>query len=241
MAETIPVAHVIDYGVRWVKMQLTFSCLSKNYSGIEKTLSEARLSRYMGGAGGDKHHALRLYVWNARLCEALYFPTQVGEVAVRNAIHDALRSKHGENWIDRGSFLCTLPDRLRTELDAVRQDERSVYGSDMNVNHLVSGLSFGFWVHLLTKNYDDVLWPKYFRSSFPNKPRTIDRQQLYNRVDRLRVFRNRIAHHKPIFDRSPTAEYQNILDLLSWVCADTRWFVVTTASVAQTISAKPVC
>jgi hypothetical protein len=220
-------------------MQLAFSCLPPTYQGLENTLSGARLARYAQARQSDKHHALRLYVWNARLCEALYFPTQIGEVAVRNAVHAALRSKHGDQWFDQQAFLHTLPERLKSELRRAVREEWTAYGQEMTLDHLVSGLSFGFWTNLLTVRYEPALWPACFGLSFPGKPANVSRQDVYNRVDRLRIFRNKIAHHKPIFDRKPNAEFQNILALLSWICADTRWFVVNTSRVSQTIADRP--
>ena len=171
--------------------------------------------------------------------EAFYLPIQLCEVAIRNAIHGALENKHGDNWYERGSFLCTLPKRLREELDGVIKDERSVYGAGMTLNHIVSGLSLGFWLHLLTKNYEGVLWPNSFATTFPNKPGHIDRDSLYNMVNSLRIHRNRIAHHKPVFDRQPTAELQNLMTLIKWVCDDTFWFTKTISTVQQTINQRP--
>jgi|SaaInlStandDraft_5_1057022.scaffolds.fasta_scaffold151084_1 hypothetical protein len=220
-------------------MQLTFSCTPSALKNIEGTISPARLGRYAGSAGVDKQKALQLYVWNARLCEAFYLPIQLCEVAIRNAIHGALENKHGDNWYERGSFLCTLPKRLREELDGVIKDERSVYGAGMTLNHIVSGLSLGFWLHLLTKNYEGVLWPNSFATTFPNKPGHIDRDSLYNMVNSLRIHRNRIAHHKPVFDRQPTAELQNLMTLIKWVCDDTFWFTKTISTVQQTINQRP--
>jgi hypothetical protein len=229
----------VVYTLVVINMQLAFSCVPETFQAIEGSLSEARLGRYLGDSRNDRQYALRLYVWNASLCEAFYLPSQVAEVAIRNTIHKALFDKHGPDWFDRGSFLCTLPDRLRSELKDVIRQERRQYGAAMNVNHIVSGLSFGFWQHLLTKNYENVFWPNYFPSSFPHKPKKITRQDLWDKVDRLRTFRNRLAHHKPIFDRFPKLENQNLLELLSWVCLETRWFVETTSRVDQAISLKP--
>lgn len=193
----------------------------------------------MAEAKGDKHYALRLYVWNSHLCEAAYFPTQVCEVAVRNAIHRALLAKFGDDWYQRGGFLCTLPKRLREQLDSVIRDERRAYGAAMNVNHLVSGLSFGFWQNLLTTRYDEVLWPIHLGLACPHIPEGASIGDLHDRVERFRLFRNRIAHHKPIFDRRPKSEHENILALVSWVCPETHWFVQTTAQFLRAISAKP--
>lgn len=220
-------------------MQLTFSCTYQVLENIEKTMSQARLARYVTSAGADKNHALRLYVWNARLCEAFYLPTQMCEVAVRNAIHSALVSHFGDNWFERGAFLCTLPDRLKDELIKGISNEKAVYGAHMTLDHVVSGLSLGFWQQFLTSKFDGVLWPKQFAASFPNKPDHIDRQALYDMVDAFRVHRNRIAHQKPIFDRSPSREYQNILTLIRWICDDTHWFTRSLSQVQQTINLRP--
>lgn len=220
-------------------MQLPFSCLSQTLDSIESTLSSARLARYMGGAAQDRLHALQLYTWNARLCEAFYLPTQVAEVATRNAIHAALKDKFGNTWYQNGAYLCTLPQRLRDEMDKVIQDEKFAYGTRMNVDHLVSGLSFGFWLNLMTSRYDGVLWPRYIRRSFPGAPRRTDRQILHKKLDGLRTHRNRIAHHKPIFDRNPTTKFGEILEILSWVCDDTHWFIQHTSRVSQTINSRP--
>jgi len=220
-------------------MQPPFSCVPSTFQSLENALSAPRLGRYLGEAKGDKHYALRLYVWNGRLCEAFYLPSQIAEVATRNTIHKALTDKHGVDWFSRGAFLCTLPDRLRKELDEVMRKEREIYGTATTVNHFVSGLSFGFWVHLLTKNYDGVFWPVSFATCFPNKPKTVNRQTLYDKIERLRVFRNRLAHHKPIFDRTPKSEYQNLLEIIGWMCEETRWFTLQISHIDQTINAKP--
>src|SRR5437868_3775751 len=130
-------------------MQPPYSCVPGTFSAIEGSLSPARLGRYLNAAGGDKHLALRLYVWNARMGEAFYLPSQIAEVCIRNAIHKALCSKHGPQWFNLAAFRCTLPNRLRDELDKVIDSERGAYGAGMTADHIVSGLTFGFWSHLL--------------------------------------------------------------------------------------------
>lgn len=222
-----------------LKMQLTFSCSPATYGAVENTLTKARLARYLDAAKGDKHHALRLYVWNARLCEAFYLPSQICEVALRNAIHGALRDKHGPDWYQRGAFLCTLPDRLRQELDKVVRDQRTVHNGKITLDHIVADLSLGFWQHLLVRAYDGVFWPKYFHLQFPHKPRHIGRQQVYDSVEDFRGHRNRIAHHKPIFHRQPSAELQNLLRLIGWICPETHWLCQTLSQVQQTINERP--
>jgi hypothetical protein len=220
-------------------MQFAFSCVPHTYAGIEQTLSAARLGRYLGAANGDRHLAFRLYLWNARLCEAFYLPIQICEVAFRNSAHQALRRHYGNDWHQRGGFLCTLPDRLKTELRNVIAEERRAYGARMTIDHVVSGLSFGFWVHLTSKRYEGVLWPRYLPHCFPNKPGHVQPQTIHARLEGLRIQRNRIAHHKPIFDRRPSQQYGEMLETLGWICTETKWLVKQTSRVQRTINARP--
>jgi len=220
-------------------MQPPFSCIETTYRGLEGSLSPARLGRYLAGASGDKHYALRLYVWNGRLCEALYLPTQIAEVCVRNAIHRALIAHHGSDWFLRGGFRAGLPARLREELEEVIRRIKGKYGAAMTADRIVAGLSFGFWVHLLTKNYDGVLWPKYYSLSFPNRPNGMTRSDIHDELEFLRHFRNRMAHHKPVFDRSLKPEYLRIASLIGIICSETQWFTSMITKLDQAISAKP--
>jgi hypothetical protein len=126
---------------------------------VRGTLSAPRLGRYLPAANGDPHLALRLYVWNARLCEAFYLPCQLAEVACRNAVARALVGKYGANWCADSRFHSILPNHLRAELDKVNTEERVRRGiADLTVDHIVAGLTFGFWVALLTAKFDFTIW-----------------------------------------------------------------------------------
>ena len=207
---------------------------------IEKTISQQRIGRYLKEAKGDKHRALRLYVWNSRICEAFYLPSQLVEVAIRNRLHDVLTLKYGANWHLNPSFVSPLPDRLKTQLSNSRSEAARDHGVNQTIHHVISGLSLGFWCHLLTSRYDPILWAGGLTPAFPLIPLTITRQDLYNRVDRFRTWRNRIAHHGAVFDKRPMKELQNIQELLSWICTDTLWFLVETNTVNKALGRKPV-
>jgi hypothetical protein len=184
-------------------MQHPFSCIPDVLSAIETTVSPARLARFMPEAKGDKHLALRLLIWNARLCESFYIPTQFAEVAARNAIQQPVRRRFSATWYESAGFLNLLPPRLRDEIDRVVLEEKSVRGLTFTPDHVVAGLSFGFWLSLLTSRYDRQLWANGVRGSFPHLPRQHGRDDIYKALDKLRRFRNKIAHHSAIFDKSP--------------------------------------
>lgn len=209
------------------------------HADIERCLSGPRLSRFMPAAGGDKHLALRLYVWNARICEAFYLPLQFAEVCLRNAIKSALELRYGIGWESNGIFLCTLPRRLVTELNDVTAKERLSKGAALTTDHIVSSLPFGFWAHLLTKNFDHLLWKGGISHAFPHAPSGTTRFDLHNRVEKIREWRNRIAHHNAIFDKKPTAEYQNILSFISWIDPNIFWITKEISQITRVINQRP--
>jgi len=73
--------------------------LYENHSLAELTaaVSQERLQHYLGIAGGDAAQALRHYMWNTALSDALYGPLQGLEITLRNKIRDRLvLPGHGE-------------------------------------------------------------------------------------------------------------------------------------------------
>lgn len=220
-------------------MQHPFSCVPRTLLAIEAAISPARLARYLPEARGDKQRAVRLYVWNARLCEAFYLPLQLAEVCVRNAIHKTVERRFSASWFGQESFKAILPPRLAEELARVASETRKTMGPAHTADHVVAGLTFGFWLNLLTRSYVNHLWLNGLGQSFPRLPKSAGRQELYNCLDRMRMWRNKIAHHDTIFDRNPRAEIANILQIVDWVCADTHWFATELASVVQVLSRKP--
>jgi hypothetical protein len=220
-------------------MQYPFSCVPRVIDALESALAPARLARYMAAAEGDKNLALRLYIWNARLCEAFYLPTQFAEVVARNAVHKPVLKRFGPFWHTGNRFKNLLPGRLQDELERVVREERQSHGKDLSVDQVVAGLSFGFWLYLLTSRYQHHLWENGLRHSFPNLPKKVGLRELHSQIDKLRKFRNKVAHHNAIFDRAPMAEYQNTLEVIGWVCEDTKWLAKELSNVASVISRRP--
>ena len=46
-----------------------------------------------------------------------------------------------------------------------------------------------------------------------------------NVTDPLQTFRNRIAHHEPIFIRHLEADYDSLLTVTGWICPRTREWI----------------
>ena len=208
-------------------------------AALETTMSRARLARYLPAAKGNRFHALRLYVWNARLCEEFYIPLQFSEIALRNAIHRRLVVLYGDNWFEAEKFTNVVPDRHKTEIAKVAAGERARRGNSFTSDHVVAGLSFGFWQNLMGNSLEFILWREGVRSAFPHLPCGFSREEVYKRLERLRKFRNSIMHHYAIFDKGPTDEYRNIRTLLQWMCPETLWLMSELANPAAVMQRRP--
>ena len=206
----------------------TFSYTDETLAELETALSHERLSTYLGAAGGDRERAIRLHAWNTAVSAAFYGPLQGLEVALRNAMHRRLAQRYGPAWYDRpGAGL----DRgaMRRTAGAKSELARDGYGDEPA--RIVATLSFGFWVSLLgpggrteaghKANYEMTLWRPALRRAFAHRA-TLTRRQAHHPLNALRILRNRIAHHEPIFARELTADHERILEVAGWISPAVR-------------------
>lgn len=198
-----------------------------------KSLSLDRLSTYGAGSTGCSREALELYIWNTQASAAFYVPLQGLEVTLRNALHRELAKKFGTaNWYDTFGL-------ERQGREKVQKAKESVYAVHRKVAapHVVAELSFGFWQSLLSKRYYQSLWVPALHKAFPNaKRKPTDIQTTLNH---LRILRNRIAHHEPIFMRHLSNDYQSILQALTWICPETAKWVEHQSKVDEILMNKP--
>ena len=220
-------------------MQYHFSCVPQVFRSIEDTLSKPRLSRYMPASSGNPQFALRLYIWNIRICESFYLPCQIAEVSLRNAVFKALNTRYGVDWYLQGRFTCNLPDRHKDDLNKAINDSKQEHGRNVTPNHIVARLTLGFWIHLFTKNFEHLLWKNGFAIAFPNLPPHYNRMTIYEKIEQFRNFRNRSAHHFAVFDKRPVSQYQNIIEIIKWTCLDTAWLSTELSRVPSVINQRP--
>ncbi len=194
-------------------------------TALEMCLSTERFATYFDAAGRDRRKALQLYTWNAAISAAFYGPLQGLEVALRNAMHRELSQTYGPSWYDNRTDCDLDQGALRDVAKAKKSlaDRRR----PLEPGRIVAELSFGFWVSLVgrgykgappdmaKRNYEMTLWRPALRRSFPH--RAIARAALHKTLDPLRRFRNRIAHHEPIFSRDLAGDHQSILHVAGWI------------------------
>lgn len=168
------------------------------YSDYEIAFSAARLNRYLVACGGNRSKALSLYRHNVKLCQKFYGILNVFEVVLRNAINRHYQNYFKDKeWIRHqcadGGMLERAPQRMEIERTITMLERQGKYTND----RLVSSVTFGFWTYLFNRIP--------FRSGgmnllqiFPKRTTGLAQRSIYNELQEIKTFRNRIAHHEAI-------------------------------------------
>ena len=168
------------------------------YSDYEIAFSPARLNRYLVACGGNRQKALSLYRHNVRLCQKFYGILNIFEVVLRNAINMHYQRHFSDvDWIrhqcNPGCMLERAPQRMEIERTVAMLERQGKYSND----RIVSSVTFGFWTYLFNRIP--------FRQGgmnllqiFPNRTPGLAQRPIYNELQDIKSFRNRIAHHESI-------------------------------------------
>jgi hypothetical protein len=212
---------------------------------ITTTLSGTRLATFEiapgFSAGAD---AMEKYSWHALTSAAFFASLHVCEVAVRNGVDAALAATYGPDWPWNSSFERSLPNpqgpnfKPRDELRRARA-KLAVRAT----GKVIAELKFAFWCNMFTSRHQIRVWDANIRNAFPNLPPAYSpaqaRQAIYDELDSLRKFRNRIAHHEPILTDPLPDRKQSIQSLVNWRCAEVSHWHSTWEIVTQSMAAKP--
>ena len=203
---------------------LPFSPLPSALSALQTYLSPARLGSYMNEAKQDVHLALRLHRWNAQLCETLYVPSQMVEIGFRNHLHEVMSNRFSVCWplLFNSPALRALPAGAR---DQIRKAAQKINRKPHTTDAIVANLTFGFWCRMLDDDYDTVLWRQGIHHSFPLLPPDMDRAALREHMMAIRDFRNRVAHHEPVFSKGPQRHFGMMVQAIAWMSPEAHDYI----------------
>lgn len=176
---------------------------------LERTISRDRLKKYLEETTNDLDASIHLYERNTRLSEAMYTPLQSLEICLRNSISHEMARVYGDNWLINKA----------PPFSEYATKEIAACGEGRTIGDLIAELKFSFWVSLIGPGYDATLWRTAIHKAFRAKG-SKKRQQVHSRLNALRRFRNRVAHHEPIF-MSASQFHAECLEAISWMSLDT--------------------
>ncbi|MEV4578782.1 hypothetical protein AB0K16_36610 [Nonomuraea jabiensis] len=204
---------------------------------LRDLLSPTRLADYELRCLGDSVAALRLHCWNTEISEAFYGPLQYLEISIRVAMTRELSVMFGRpDWWSHPRAVLTYGARQRIS-EATQQMQRT--GLPADPQSIAEELSFGFYVSLLGRgnNYDQRFWrPGLYRAFSGYRG---PRRELHRKVDYLRVFRNKIAHHGPIHHRHLIADHEAILQCLGFIDVGLAAMVERHSRVHEVLARRP--
>jgi hypothetical protein len=192
-------------------------------NGLPRVIATERFTPYLAVCGGDPAQAIRLYSWNVEASAAFLGAYAVLEVGMRNAMHDALIAHAGQSdWWDALPLRDTERDAVD---DAVNYLDRRNGTGNWTPGHLVAEFKASFWEGLLSNKNHALLWVPALTNAFPNY--TGRRGDLRTRLERLRLLRNRAAHHEPIHARDLTVDHKYMCELAGFIAPSLQQWIAT--------------
>lgn len=155
------------------------------------------------------------------------------EVALRNAAIDVHYSNHfndkewlknqclGKGFLNDNAFQ-TGRFKSKKKVDSAIRELGVRYTHD----RVIASLSFGFWVNLFAP-IQFRLAEQNLHKIFSNRPKGTLPKQLFNELNIILDFRNRVAHHEPIcFNGSQTINLTNVISTYTSIIELTQWLAI---------------
>lgn len=119
------------------------------------------------------------------------------------------------------------------DAEGSRRRRKGTAGAD----DVVANLPFGFWVALISSDYDRYLWVPALHRAFPYYHGR--RKTLHDNFDAMRRFRNRIMHHEPVHHRHLEADHEKICRLLGYIEPETAAWLGEFDRVPEILAKRP--
>lgn len=174
-----------------------------------------------------------IYERNTALSESLYGVTQATEIALRNALHRVLSAGYGTMWFDLVTLEVPQSDKIASAKEEIRRNRRI-----LTPGAIVAELGLGFWTALIAGRYEKHLWVPHLHKAFPHA--ALSRSDIFEKLEKLRTLRNRIAHHEPIVKLDLPRLYSEAVEALRWVCPTSADWVRSTNSFNERFHEKPL-
>lgn len=207
---------------------------------MRSVLSSPRFNTYFEACDGDPLRAGQLYSWNASLSAALLVPAHFAEVSTRNAAANILEATYGSEWPWEEAFAISLPSPAKHY--SPRGDLHAVRKQCSTAGKVIAELKLAFWSSLFTARHDVRLWENRIATAFPHSPYEDEkklRKEVRNKIEDIRLLRNRIAHHEPVFTRNLRKDLQGMEELIEYRSPEAKAWVESLEEVSLLLDRRP--
>jgi hypothetical protein len=190
------------------------------FEHIQSALAVERLDAYRQD-GASPLSTLSRYLWNMALCESLYSPLQMAEIALRNRIHTCFTDQFSvTDWYTTSGLLLPWQEEMVDKARKLLSDKASVTSGKM-----IAELHFGFWTGFFNKAHArtgiaDFLTKPVFQYA-PKHERV--KHKLSIRLTEIRDLRNRVFHHERIihWENLPD-QHIRLIETIGWISPEIR-------------------
>ncbi len=195
-----------------------------------KYFSGPRYDRYLNATENNNKRAKKLYNANIRLAQAFHPILSQFEVVLRNSLNIVLSTHFADaNWIitQKAGFMghSSLSRSGYFLRNCVQKTEDKLARRAIIVTSgkIISDQTFGFWLAFFLSHHYSLIEGKPIHV-FAHKPATQNRASIYNKLDDIKNFRNRVNHCEPLcfnehnIDCSWALDIRKKLyDLIGWI------------------------
>lgn len=192
-----------------------------------RSISPERLGSYRLYAREPEQHVFERYFWNLSLAKDFYPLLQNLEIALRNNIHAGATDFYSNPyWFDL-SFVKHHQTVYILKAKTEVAKEKVIPVSSVSPGAIIAELTFGFWVNIFNRPYTQFFLDVCIHVFRHAPKRYRDRDIIRQKLDKVRLFRNRVFHHEAIWNRTDLPGiYNDILELIQWI--DPLLYEVTT-------------
>jgi hypothetical protein len=169
-----------------------------------KYLSRPRYNRYLNATGNNNDRARKLYNANIRLAQAFHPILSQFEVVLRNSLNLKLTAHFTDpDWIINQKTGFMRDNSLRTShfflKNCVQKTETKLLRRTIPITSgkIISDQTFGFWIAFFLSHHYSLVNGQPIHI-FVNKPTSENRASIYNKLDDIKNFRNRVNHCEPL-------------------------------------------
>jgi hypothetical protein len=213
--------------------------IQMRFQKIRLYLSSERINRYLTAAGNNNARTVRLYKENLKIAQAFHALLGILEVILRNRINTILSAHFTDpDWIitqktgfmidpslthvDRRTGRRVTIDFLKNSIELSERRFRRLH-IPISSDKIIANQSLGFWTDLFEVHHYRLLLGRPIQI-FSQLPSGYGRSEVFSRLNKIRLFRNRIHHNEPICFNGNVIDftyvedvYNSIIDILTWI------------------------
>lgn len=181
-------------------------------------MKESLINKFISSERFGSYNNIEEYNENLLFSKKAYVPLSILEISLKNSINNLLTIQISEKWYEDEEFL------TKDSIQKVNEAKTILFkrGDKITKSKIIAELSFGFWVNLFKKPYATKLRTKELKKIFLNMPskeiKTINREILYQELNHIRNFRNRVFHYEKVLNKdSFNTIFDKIYEILGYL------------------------